>query len=599
MKYFFGKFKKHIRTLGQIVLVFGAAFLILLYFLGYYDFSFLDRYKLFFGDENPSASNKNPFVSIEIDPPKETEDPGTGTESAPESETQSGINPALPEAETKIPTNTALVMDENTLPDTLTVTFRTEAASAADGYTAAPTDGSYRYDSARTELAKVVFDFNLPTKYAMRVRSVLTEQVVTPGENGENTDDLVSDESYVVLKTKRQARPAVELYMGYILLDDGDSFYLLDDTGKPLCRYDAQRYLPAYARDSADRPLFYRVDEVQRTNAETGGQETVEVTRYFHLSEDGTSFVLSDFDPLLDGRGLYFDYPSSYGKSAVESLYIYGEEVEVVPEKTEEDEAEEVSADASDALSADGEAAEEPETVLAMRCGYEYRSTQGYVWSRLTSPRFVTAFAFSEGRAAVTADENRGSLYYLTESGYRAFANVSTYINEHNRYVTEYLMPPLTHGLESVGHYYYDNGLVRARKQIIDYWYYEMRDKTRVVKDYDCLLRLDGTEVPLPAGFELEGYADGMAILSRDKRVGIYDVGGEWIAQPIYASATPYLSGLCVLKLLDGRVGMIDRLGNIVLPFTYDSISVVSSGLIAAYRAENGWTVFRLMDKVE
>ena len=51
------------------------------------------------------------------------------------------------------------------------------------------------------------------------------------------------------------------------------------------------------------------------------------------------------------------------------------------------------------------------------------------------------------------------------------------------------------------------------------------------------------------------------------------------------------------LETADGRFGMIDTEGNIVLPFTYDQISMVSSGLVAVYRAENGWSVLKLMEK--
>ena len=57
------------------------------------------------------------------------------------------------------------------------------------------------------------------------------------------------------------------------------------------------------------------------------------------------------------------------------------------------------------------------------------------------------------------------------------------------------------------------------------------------------------------------------------------------------------MCGLATLKTEDGRVGMIDTEGNIVLQFTYDYISQVSDGLIAAYRRENGWTILKMMEK--
>lgn len=573
MKYFIQKIKKHIRTLVQIVLVFGAAFLVLLYFLGYYDFSFLDRYKIF-SDES-TGSNKNPFVSIEMDPPGETETTKADTET-----TAPSVGNEIAAAPNNEAKNTSKIFRQEDLYDHLS-TIRTVSKALSHGYTAVPGDGSYVYNADRTILAKMTFDFKLPTRYANRAREVIEEVVVTPGENGENTDALISDEKYVTLNYTRESRPAVELYMGYILLDNGEEFFLLDSNGTPLCRYDAERYTPAYTRDRENRPLFRREDNG--------------VIHYFHLSEDGTSFVLSDYDPETDSRGLHFDYPAVYGKSDSTSVYVISEQV--------------MDVDAAEGIYGewfvDSYLSGNPETIEAAASlplpsktlfGYEVRGADGQVIGRLTSAKFDTAYAFVQNRAAVTTEEDRGSLFFINENGVRAFTNTQLYINEHNRYVTEYLLPPLTTGIESIGHYYYDHGLVRVRRQIIDYWNYEMRGKTRVVKDYDCLIRLDGTEVSLPAGYTLEGYSEGIAILSKDGFYGVYDVVGEWIAQPIYLSASPCMSGLCVLQLPDGRSGMIDRSGNIVLPFTYDSISQVSSGLIATYRSENGWSIYCMMD---
>ena len=80
---------------------------------------------------------------------------------------------------------------------------------------------------------------------------------------------------------------------------------------------------------------------------------------------------------------------------------------------------------------------------------------------------------------------------------------------------------------------------------------------------------------------------------------GILNVEGEWIAQPIYKSATPFIGGLATLGTDDGRYGMIDKSGNIVLPFTYDYVSQNSSGVVSAFRNENGWSVFKVMRKTK
>lgn len=574
MKYLMHKIKKHIRNLAQIVLVFGVAFLVLLYFLGYYDLSFLDRYN--FTESGHADGTLNPFVSVDMGAGEESSGiVSEGTETKPV--IQENYIAAAPNDEIL---NTSKIFKADDLYDHLSL-IRTVSKALSDGYVATPKDGSYIYDTNRSILAKVTFDFKLPTRYANRAREIEKEVVVTPGENGENTDSLVSDEKYVKTEVVQESRPAVELYMGYILLDDGKDFYLLDSNGTPLCRYDAERYVPAYTRDLADRPLFQRVDDG--------------VVHYFHLSADGSSFVLSDYDPDTDNRGLYFDYPATYGKSDSTAVHVIAEEV--VDVKAVESLYGTWFLDSY--LSGVPEAVEAAESMLLPTktlFGYEVRGAAGERIGSLTAMRFTSAYAFRQNRAAVTTADDRGSVYFVNENGVRAFANTRMFLNEHNRYVTEYLLPPLTSGIESIGHYYYDHGLVRARRQIIDYWNYEMRGLTRVVKDYDCLLRTDGTEVALPAGYKLEGYSEGMAILSKEGLYGVYDVVGEWIAQPIYTRATPYMSGLCVLQLPDGRCGMIDRSGSIVLPFTYDAISQVSSGLIAAYRGENGWIIYCIMD---
>ena len=174
-------------------------------------------------------------------------------------------------------------------------------------------------------------------------------------------------------------------------------------------------------------------------------------------------------------------------------------------------------------------------------------------------------------------------------------------IDEQDRRVFSCYQPPYTKGVESIGSYYFDHGLIRVRKQIIDFWRYFLRlsytgSQIKVMDEYDTLVRADGTEFELPVGFRLEGYSEGRLLLSRDGKYGIQSVTGEWIAQPIFADGGPFIGGLAPLKTEDGRWGVIDTEGNIVLPFTYDAISQVSSGLIACWREENGWSILKIME---
>lgn len=550
-------------------LVFGAAMLVLLYFLGYYDLSFLDRYKIL-GEifDDTIAQNSNGASAL-FDPSTLFAETDGDQVSIPNSDvTDNGTaidngNVTSPAEDTVVYESSSVkrVFDSAKLPDKLLSDDRkTVAELEHDGYTSvgisyseaglsfvlptandgeeisesatAPNVVSGEYVPGETVLGKMTFSFRLPDTFSLRKRKTVRKTVTSPSDDGE---------WYVTSQTVREERPAVELYMGYIMIDDGKDISLIASDATPLCKIDEQIYLPAYTRDKYDRPLFYR---------QTENGDNV----YLYLDTDGLNFVTSDYDDVADGRGLYFDYPASYGKS--------------------------------------------DSGVTTDRNGYTGK--MAYVMrgvGMITSYDFTRAYAFSENRAAVTTAKNRGGLYFIDENGKRAFDTWRYYFNEHGRDVYENLMPPLTDGIENIGFYYFDHGLTMVRRQVIDAYNWAYVGRVRTMKDEHILIRTDGTEYELPAGYTLEGYSDGCILLSKDGLYGFTDYTGEWIAQPIYTSATPFVCGLATLTTEDGRVGMIDTEGNIVLQFTYDSISQVSDGLIAAYREENGWTIFKMMEK--
>lgn len=582
MKYFFLKFKKQLWRLLAAVLVFGAALLVLLYFLGYYDFSFLDRYKVLgevFNDAPASANSGG--ASALFDPSELMLDmTGEETESDPAltDPTQDTASDADPDGtpanvpETPVTYESASVKNvyaAEKLADKLLSTDRNGAKTVEElkksGYRTfgvsyseaglsykapeaetaegdenseaadvvyAPEVVTAEYVPGETVLGKLTFAFQLPETFSLRTRQVTEQTVAKPSDDGE---------WYVTEQTVSEDRPAIELYMGYIMMDDGTDLSLIASDATPLCAIDEEVYFPAYARDRYDRPLFYR------SSAEG---ETV----YFYLGTDGKNFISTEYDEIAEGRGLRFDYPASYGKS-----------------------------DSGITTDRNG---------VTGRMAYVMRGV-----GMLTTYDFTRAFAFSEGFASVTTSQHRNGLYYIDENGNRAFETWKYYFNEHGRDVYENLMLPLTDGIESIGSYYYEYGLTRVRRQIIDAYNWAYVRRVRTITEEDVLIRTDGTEYELPAGYDLEGYSDGMILLSKDGRCGFIDYTGEWIAQPIYADATPFVCGLATLTTEDGRVGMIDTEGNIVLQFTYDYISQVSDGLIAAYREENGWTIFKMMER--
>ena len=590
MKYFFQKFKKQLLRLLAAVLVFGAAMLVLLYFLGYYDFSFLDRYKVLgeIFDDAPLQNANGP--SSFFDPSGLLEnaedyggDPSSDSLSGGGSQTtgRPAASSGLPEDylyyETK---SVKSVYTQDRLPDKLLTNSKnggdTVAELEEDGYYASgisyseaglnfvppvisesenpePSEGEETPEPAEipaedlipkvvtgtfvpgeTVLGKMTFAFKLPKEFSYRKRQVLQQTVTLPDDDGE----------WFVTETKeRQQRPAVELYMGYILLDNKLNLSVIASDATPLSTMDDKVYSPAFVRDRYDRPLFVR-DSV----AEEGG------TVYFYLDTDGQNFIAADYDPAEEDRGLKFDYPASYGKS-------------------------------DNGVTTD-------KNGVTGRFAYVMRGV-----GMLTAYDFTNAYAFTENRAAVTTSKNRGGMYFIDENGNRTFDTWKYYFNEHGRDVYENLVLPLTDGIENIGFFYFDHGLTRVRRQVIDAYNWAYVRRVRTMKDEQILIRTDGTEYELPAGYTLEGYSDGMILLSKDGRYGFIDYTGEWIAQPIYTAATPFVCGLATLTTEDGRTGMIDTEGNIVLQFTFDYISQVSDGLIATYRKENGWTVLKMMEK--
>ncbi len=650
MRYFWSKLSRPIRSLLLFALIFGTAFLVLLYYLGYYDFSFLDRYKdeldllrdgehLSSGSDDPFAVPEallmNPAAEPDGNTPAENE-ASSGRDSAANPQNTSG--PASPVSgnggEKKAPVNLRYVYDTAELPDArIKVSTAAELLNAGRSY-ASPT---VVYAPGKNVLGKLTFDFQFPESYSETWRHATSYRLMPTDPANEDSELVTKPYTFI------QQRPTVELYMGYLLIENGDRIVVVSAEGELLCSYATGRYEPAYARDREDRPLFCRT----RNNGSL---------LYFHLSADGKNFVLSDYNPDLDGRGLSFDYPADYGHTDTDRVYVDKDEetglygyripVEYMPEPEPEPEPAVEPAEDGEAAEAEGEsepAADAPDSESApsekpeAEGEPEPEPQPGY----LTPYQYRTALPFIGGAAVVTAAEplptthyvnmelngaplfpyydrdthqtyheegwfinnsgiDRSVLCFIGEDGEPLFPTGWMYANEQNRRVFASFQPPYTYGIESLGSFYFDHGLVRVRKQIIDFWRYFLRtgytgSQIKVVDEYDALIRKDGTEFELPVGYSLEGYSEGRLLLSRDGKYGVQSVTGEWIAQPIFADGGPFVGGLAPLKTEDGRWGLIDTDGNIVLPFTYDSISQVSSGLIACWREENGWSILRIM----
>ena len=593
MRYYWDRFKKPIVIAGRLILIFGVALLVVLYYFGYYDLSFIDRYRsqLDFLRAGESADTPaDPFAALVSSlsgmPDGGEEDPLAGEPSdGAAGDGAAGDGTVTAGGAAGAVTNVSRVWSTDALPD---ARIRVSTVSELEKAGLSPTSPEADFVPGRSALGRVTFSFQLPEDYGTRYRvakSFVLEPVL-------ETDAIGNLHDYGVLAVKkknvRELRPSVECYMGYLLIEADERIVVCSSDGTPLCAYSPSRYSPAYARDRAGHPLFVRRED---------GREL-----YFYLSSNGLNFIASDYDPVLDSRGLSFDYPADYGRWDEGDIYLdYDEETgryayllppEELPEPEDGEEGTEEEEDGGAAETEEPEPEPEPEPIP------------------LTGYDFTGAHPFVGGVAAVESDQFGGSLYFIKEDGEPLYefetvneagtvTRVSPMgfdmVSSAGRYQFTVYCPPFTTGIESIGSFYFDHNLVRVRKRVIDNWWYFSRSSLRVAEEYDVLLKRDGSEYPLPIGFSLTAYSEGMLMLERDGLVGFLSCTGEWIAQPIYAAAKPFQGGLAALETPDGRWGLIDTAGNIVLPFTYDSVSLVSDGVIACWREENGWSVLRIM----
>ena len=573
MKYFFTKFRAQLGRIGAVVLVFGAAALVLAYLMGAYDVSFIDRDQVM-----SSLGADTPKPETETAAPEETETapPDTETETAlpDDTETEAGTIPGTSGTVTVQKeyrsvvniTNPALLSDA-------AKSFSTTSALTKRGYEMTTADWAHGM-----QLGKVQFGYAMPAKYSFGSRTVEKLEYVYPELDGAE---------YTATTVKvTEARPAIELYMGYVLYDTGEKLLLINKDGVVLFSFDDTVTIPAYIRDRNGLPLFYRWNWTEE------GMEKV----YYRLSDDEKYFIPSDYDPVLDDRGLSFDYPAWYGLSDNQHLVRMQEGEEMVDARLKEEE-ERLAALTEEEILAEEEQRKLDKTVVFN--AYEGQRIAFYKYGTdLTGYIFRQAYNFKNDFAAVTSDENRQELYFISETGKKMLSGYRMYLKaDYERYVISSWRLPASYGIESIGSFFFDHGYVRVRKQLIDNYAYMTYDNVRVISDTDILIDRYGNEFPLPSGYVLKGYSCGMLLLEKDGRYGFMDYTGNWIAEPVYAAATPFVNNLATLTTPDGRVGMIDPQGNIVLPFAYKSITQASSGLVASYHAKNGWQIYKIMEK--
>ncbi len=497
-------------------------------------------------------------------------------------------------------------------------TFNTELKTAddlaADGYVM--TDSTFV--PGASEVGSLSFSFSLPKTFSYRTMATRTWEITKYDDGRMST---VEDTEKTV------ERPAVYLYMGYIIFDDrGGALYLVDRDGKVLTEYN-ENFIPAFARDVYGRPLFYtpyghyaEVPETDEVNE--AGEHTytlrgayVKGKTYYALVQGGY-FIGTDYVEERDGRGLNFDFPASYGLS--DNYYLSRSGI-MTPRYTSyrDGKAALVNTMMWNYFSVYDENRPNVGEIVEKMKAYEALPTADKLAAieEKTTPEdiyhlselfpYLAAYNYREGYATVvTTNVDEDPVYEAEEvrvintSGDVMFDSRKGFGDEMlSTYCNERFLLPLSKGEESVGHLYFDHGLMRLRKLSYDIFQLEEYHVFRVNSDKDVLVTPNGREFAIPDGYTLKGYSDGVLTLERGGRYGYMRYDGVWITDPEYTNAANFHGGLGVLTRSDGTVGAVDTNGTVVIPFRYEYISNRSDSLIAAYSAERGWELFGIFEK--
>lgn len=585
MKRFFRFLKSNLKRFALLSCIAAVILCFALYYFGYYDISFIRRpaswtvtWRDFLAslDDRPAADTLLPSVT---DPLPDTE----GTLPPDDSGT---TNPD------KQPEDSAPPVTDD--PPEMPLTVPTVAELQKKGYMI--TDASY---SAETMvLGKLTFNFDLPRVKTLRFMTEYRPTYVYATEQ-----DEARNIRSVVYKPVTVDRNAISLYMGYIIYDTGKQLFVINNAGEVLTVLDSNIYHLAYTRDTEGRPLFFElsqrtvtfpaVTETRDVLDEEGnviGTETVTVSEareetfetylYYYLDEEG-NFLPSDYRDSTDNRGLAIDYPAHYGIADNG----FGRKVRLTEQFF-------TSLDGTDSVF-DVTAWAFTDRKNGRITGYYYSKAYPYREGRATAEY---TYEFSVTRTDGTVyDYTITSLVVLNESGKIVFRPYSTYRYE-TWYVISWLTFPDSFGEESLGFYYYDHGLMRARRLVVDYsrWVYN-NETLQILEDTNILIDRNGNEIAIPVGYTLEAYSEGIALLKTPEDLYCYyDYNGVKITDPIFSEASGFIEGLAVVKHKNGLWGVIDREGNEVIPTTHTYVSQVSSGLIATFHGGE-WTVYQKM----
>jgi len=250
---------------------------------------------------------------------------------------------------------------------------------------------------------------------------------------------------------------------------------------------------------------------------------------------NGVFVQIDKFDEILGNRGVPFMYPSYYGAPGSDGLY----------------------------------------RVYTWINKWGYANAAGGVLIRVI---YLKTFEFSENTGVAYqnsgwGEENFLQFLFLDSAGNNLMADGRSYYAPEGEITKDHL-----------GFFYFDHGLTR----VYESGFNGSGDITPV---RDILTDCYGTPFYIPNDYNIKGYSNGMILLEKNGYYGFMNYLGEWVANPIFASAEPFYEGVAVIGLENGKKAIIDTQGNLIVKFKYDIITNCTGGIIALFEENEGWTV--------
>lgn len=557
---------KHIAVPVLFVIV---AVICILYCVGAWDFTFIDR---------PERVTELPAYV----PEEEVTEKSDETTKAPEKVTE--------EVQTDAPESVEPVTEE--VPE-----IHQMSDLCSEGYYVS----DKTYDPAAHKIAILNVDLGAAKEYSVRERNVYAPEFYSDYEYGETKVRYVQ---------ATEPRPSLEAYMGKLYADNGTNVIIFDAYGDYYGNYDESFYF-GYTRTRDGEPLYYLPTTYKAYTYDGEYADDVQTKKWYTMGYGGW-MTESDYVDEIDGRGLHMDYPAWYATETggIERKCIVNT-VNYLTLKNQltgwtrtvwgyfdgetDDDGNEISlVDGWYDVEAIHRELEENPIDTSKWDEWDWKDHIKAVRAA-EKTRIYSAFNFSEGFAAV-ANEN-GQMWFIDKKGKQTFdcIDLDNKYNAAGRRIVENLLLPLTDGIESLGFYYFDHGLCRVRRQTYDYyqvWDYNVK---RTEFDDDELIYPNGEKFTVAEGYDIVSYSDGMILLEKGGKYGYMDYTGAWMTEPKLTGGKPFLEGLAACAK-NGRWGVIDTAGRTVVPFDYDAIQTISSGVIVAHSGR-GWTVFAKMEK--